>query len=131
MPPNLGDAHMPKRGDADQYGYDPKRQAAKTLLDRLEHAADQRPARPARKLGDVLKLPKVTPTTKRLIDSSVRISADPPTLIDFQHTVFCQVGLPYRPTRSPSCTRSCAKPACPIGRPSCAAGSAGRVPRRC
>jgi hypothetical protein len=86
-----------KRGD-DQHGYDPKRHAARTLLDRLEQQVDQRPARPARKLGDVLKLPKVTPTTKRLIDSSVRISADPPTLIDFQHTVFCQVGLPYRPT---------------------------------
>jgi hypothetical protein len=89
---------MPKRVDDDQYGHDPNRQAAKTLLDRLEQQADQRPDKPARKLGDVLKLPKVTPNQKRLLDSSVRISTDPPTLIDFQHTVFCQVGLPYRPT---------------------------------
>jgi hypothetical protein len=86
-----------KRGD-DQYGYDPEHAAARSLLDRLERQAEQRPDKPARKLGDVLKLPKVTPHQKRLLDSSVQIATDPPTLIDFQHTVFCQVGLPYRPT---------------------------------
>jgi hypothetical protein len=89
---------MPKRGDADQYGYDPKRQTAKTLLDRLEQQADQRPDKPARKLGDVLKLPKVTPKTKRLIDAHAEIIDGTPDDIAFLHTVLCQAGLPYRPT---------------------------------
>ena len=53
-----------KRGD-DQYGYDPEHAAARSLFDRLERQAEQRPDKPARKLSDVLKLPKVTPTTKR------------------------------------------------------------------
>lgn len=33
---------------------------------------------------------------RRLIDSSVQIEADDPDSINFQHTVFCQTGLPYR-----------------------------------
>src|SRR3954469_24976649 len=86
-----------KRGD-DQHGYDPERAAARPLFDRLERQAEQRPDKPARKLGDVLKLPTITPRQKRLLDRSVRITADSATMIDFQHTVFCQIGLPYRPT---------------------------------
>ena len=57
-----------KRGD-DQHGYDPERAAARSLFDRLERQAEQRPDKPARKLGDVLKVPKVTPKTKRLIEA--------------------------------------------------------------
>jgi hypothetical protein len=87
-----------KSGDSDPYGYDPDRAAARTLLDRLEQRADQRPDKPMQQVGEVLKLPKVTPRQKRLLDSNVRITADPATMIDFQHTVFCQIGLPYRPT---------------------------------
>jgi hypothetical protein len=39
------------------------------------------------------------PTTgiqRRLIESSVRIAADDPETLLYQHTVFCQTGLPYR-----------------------------------
>ena len=88
---------MPKRDD-DQYGYDPRRQAAKTLLDRLEQQADQRPDKPVRKLGNVLKVPKVTPTTKRLLDAHAEIIDGPADDIAFSHTVLTQCSLPYRPT---------------------------------
>src|SRR3954468_21225327 len=89
---------MTKRGDDDQYGYDPKRQAAKTLLDRLEHNAARRPVKLARKLGEMLKLPKVTPTTKRLIGAHAEIIDGPADDIAFSHTVLTQCSLPYRPT---------------------------------
>src|SRR3954467_5564936 len=95
---NTGAGTMTKKPGNDQYGYDSYRSAGRAMRERLDQQAEQRPDKPARKLGDVLKLPKVTPSQKRLLDSSVRISTDPPTVIDFQHTVFCQVGLPYRPT---------------------------------
>ena len=86
-----------KRGD-DQYGYDPKRAAARSLRERLERQAEQRPDKPAQKLGDVLKLPKVTPTTKRLIDAHAEIIDGPADDIAFSHSVLCQTSLPYRPT---------------------------------
>ncbi|GEO43495.1 hypothetical protein SAE02_76430 [Skermanella aerolata] len=86
-----------KRGD-DQYGYDPEGAAARTLLDRLEQRAEQRPDKPARKLGDVLKLPKITPTTKRLIEAKAAIIDGPADDIAFSHSVLCQTSLPYRPT---------------------------------
>jgi hypothetical protein len=86
-----------KRGD-DQHGYDPERAAARSLFDRLERQAEQRPDKPARKLGDVLKLPKVTPTTKRLIDAHVEIIDGQPDEKAYLHSVLCQTGLPYRPT---------------------------------
>jgi hypothetical protein len=68
------------------------------LLDHLEQQADQRPDKPARKLGDVLKLPKVTPTTKRLIDAHADIIDGPADDIAFSHSVLTQCSLPYRPT---------------------------------
>jgi hypothetical protein len=86
-----------KRGD-EQYGYDPEGAAARTLLDRLELQAEQRPDKPARKLGDVLKLPKVTPTTKRLIEAKAAIIDGQPDEKAYLHSVLCQTGLPYRPT---------------------------------
>src|SRR3954471_7031574 len=86
-----------KRGD-DQYGYDPKQSAAKTLFDRLEQQAEQRPDKPARKLGDVLKVPKVSPTTKRLLDAHAAIVGSQPDEKAYLHSVLCQTGLPYRPT---------------------------------
>jgi hypothetical protein len=86
-----------KRGD-DQHGYDPERAAARSLLDRLEQQADQRPDKPARKLGDVLKVPKVTPTAKRLIDAHAEIMDGPANEIAFSHSVLCQTSLPYKPT---------------------------------
>jgi hypothetical protein len=88
---------MPKR-DADQYGYDPKRQSAKILRERLERGADQRPDKPAQTLGSVLKVPKVTPTTKRLIDAHAEIIDGPADDIAFSHSVLTQCSLPYRPT---------------------------------
>ena len=36
------------------------------------------------------------PCQQRLIRSAVEIEADDPDAILFQHTVFCQTGLPYR-----------------------------------
>jgi Plasmid encoded RepA protein len=45
------------------------------------------------------KLPAVTPLSRvqqRLIRSAVEIQADDPEAILYQHTVFCQTGLPYR-----------------------------------
>jgi hypothetical protein len=86
-----------KRGD-DQHGYDPERAAARSLFDRLERQAEQRPDKSARKLGDVLKVPKVTPTTKRLIDAHAHILDGPADDIAFSHSVLCQTSLPYRPT---------------------------------
>ena len=44
-------------------------------------------------------LPKVKPPSRikqRLIESAVQIEADGPDSILYQHTVFCQTGLPYR-----------------------------------
>ena len=44
-------------------------------------------------------LPKVKPLSRikqRLIDSAVQIEAKGPDSITYQHTVFCQTGLPYR-----------------------------------
>ena len=50
------------------------------------------------------ELPALTPPSRvqqRLIRSAVEIEADDPDAILFQHTVFCQTGLPYRnPGRS-------------------------------
>jgi hypothetical protein len=78
-----------KRGD-DQHGYDPKRSAARLIRERFERQAEQRPDKPAQKLGSVLKLPKVTPTTKRLIDAHTDILDGPPDDIAFSHSVLCQ-----------------------------------------
>src|SRR5512147_2398869 len=44
-------------------------------------------------------LPKVKPPSRikqRLIESAVQIEAEHPDSILYQHTVFCQTGLPYR-----------------------------------
>jgi hypothetical protein len=86
-----------KRGD-DQHGYDPKRTAARLIRERFERQAEQRPDKPAQKLGSVLRLPKVTPTTKRLIEAHADILDGPPDDIAFSHSVLCQTSLPYKPT---------------------------------
>jgi hypothetical protein len=95
---NTGAGTMTKKRDDDQYGYDPYRSAGRAMRERLDQQAEQRPDKPARKLGDVLKLPKVTPTTKRLIDAHADIMAGPADDITFSHSVLCQTSLPYRPT---------------------------------
>jgi hypothetical protein len=62
-------------------------------------ASDERqPTLPGlRSVGDVLPAPRRLGRIKgRLVDSSVRIAADDPDEILYQHTVFCQTGLPYR-----------------------------------
>ena len=41
-------------------------------------------------------LKPLSPIQRRLIRSAVEIEADDPDAILFQHTVFCQTGLPYR-----------------------------------
>src|SRR3954468_1438176 len=89
---------MTKKRSDDGYGYDPYRSAGRAMRERLDQQAEQRPDKPARKLGDVLKLPKVTPTTKRLIDAHADIMAGPADDITFSHSVLCQTSLPYRPT---------------------------------
>src|SRR4051812_47004242 len=86
-----------KRGD-DQYGYDPDRAAARSLFDHLEQQAEQRPDKPARKLGDVLKVPTITPKVKRLIDAHAEIIDSQPDEKAYLHSILCQAGLPYRPT---------------------------------
>jgi hypothetical protein len=88
---------MPKKPD-DQYGYDDRRHTARTSLYRLEQQADSRPDKPARQLGDVLKLPKITPKTKRLIDTHADILDGPATDRMFSHSVLCQTSLPLKPT---------------------------------
>src|SRR3954470_11970059 len=93
---DTGAGTMTKRDD--QYGYDPDRGAGRAMLDRLEQQADQRPDKPARKLGDVLKLPKVTRKTKCLIDAHAEIIDGQPDEKAYLHSVLCQTGLPYRPT---------------------------------
>jgi hypothetical protein len=65
-----------KRGD-DQYGYDPEHSTARSVLDHMEQQAEQRPDKPAKQIGDALKVPKITPTTKRLIDAHVEIVDGP------------------------------------------------------
>jgi hypothetical protein len=51
---------------------------------------------------DMFDLPPVkrgiTPVTRRLIDAADLIRGEPPEDIAYQHTVFCQTGLPYQPT---------------------------------
>ena len=86
-----------KRGD-DQYGYDPERAAARSLLDHLERQAEQRPDKPARKLGDVLKVPKVKPVERRLLDAHGEIMKGSPMEIVYQHSVLAQTSMPYKPT---------------------------------
>ena len=47
--------------------------------------------------GDQLPVLKpLSPIQRRLVRSSAAIEADDPDAILFQHTVFCQTGLPYR-----------------------------------
>jgi len=92
---NTGAGTMTKKRDDDQYGYDPYRSAGRAMRERLDQQAEQRPDKPARKLGDVLKLPKVTPTTKRLIDAHADIIDVPADDITFSHSVLTQCSLPY------------------------------------
>jgi hypothetical protein len=95
---NTGTGTMTKKRGDDQYGYDPDRATARSLLDHLERQAEQRPDKPARKLGDVLKVPKVTSKTKRLLDARAAIVDSQPDERAYLHSVLCQTGLPYRPT---------------------------------
>jgi hypothetical protein len=46
--------------------------------------------------GDLPALKSPSRVQQRLIRSAVEIEADDPDAILFQHTVFCQIGLPYR-----------------------------------
>jgi hypothetical protein len=58
---------------------------------------DERDLFGPRRLSDAL--PKVKPLSRvkqRLIESAVQIEAEDPDSITYQHTVFCQTGLPYR-----------------------------------
>jgi hypothetical protein len=58
---------------------------------------DQRDLFGPRRLSDAL--PKVKPVSRvkqRLIESAVQIEAEDSDSITYQHTVFCQTGLPYR-----------------------------------
>jgi hypothetical protein len=89
-----------KRGD-DQYGYDPDRADARSLLDHLEQQAEQRPDKPAQQIGAALKLskvPKISSTNKRLIDAHVELVGGPSGDLTFSHSVLCQTSLPYKPT---------------------------------
>jgi hypothetical protein len=86
-----------KRGD-DQHGYDPERAAARSLFDRLEQQVEQRPDKPAKQLGQVLKVKPIKPKAKRLIDAHTEIIDSPADDIAFLHSILCQTGLPYRPT---------------------------------
>src|SRR3954467_6002542 len=95
---NTGAGTMTKKRDDDEYGYDPYRSAGRAMRERLDQQAEQRPDKPARKLGDVLKLPKISLTTKRLIDAHVEIIDSQPDEKAYLHSVLCQTGLPYRPT---------------------------------
>ncbi len=51
---------------------------------------------------DMFNLPpakrRITPTVRRLVNAADAIRSEPPEEIAFQHTVFCQTGLPYQPT---------------------------------
>src|SRR5512143_3685515 len=42
------------------------------------------------------ELKRPSAVQRRLIDSSIAIGADDPESLLFQHSVFCQVGMPYR-----------------------------------
>src|SRR4051794_19369575 len=89
---------MAKKPGDDGYGHDPERAAVRDMFEGMERRQAERPERPAQQIGKVLKLPKITPTQKRLLTANAAILDGPAKVIDFQHTVFCQVGLPYRPT---------------------------------
>ena len=55
-----------------------------------------------KKLGDSLPdlppPPKISPTTRRLIEASAHLADGEPDELTFQHTVLCQTALPYRRT---------------------------------
>src|SRR3954470_7306998 len=95
---NTGAGTMTKKRGDDQYGYDPDRAAARSVLDHLEQQAEQRPDKPAQQIGAALKVPKITPTTRRLIDAHVELIGGPSGDLAFSHSVLCQTSLPYRPT---------------------------------
>ena len=88
-----------KRGD-DQHGYDPERAAARSLLDRLERQAEQRPDKPAQEAGRRAQgAARSRPTTKRLIDAHAEIIDGPAGRRSrISHSVLCQTSLPYKPT---------------------------------
>lgn len=58
---------------------------------------DERDLFGPRRLSDVLPGARTLSRIKqRLIESAVQIEAEDPEIITYQHTVFCQTGLPYR-----------------------------------
>jgi hypothetical protein len=95
---NTGAGTMTKKRSDDQYGYDPDRATARSLFDRLEQQVEQRPDKPAKQLGQVLKVTPIKPKAKRLIDAHTEIIDSPADDIAFLHSILCQTGLPYRPT---------------------------------
>ena len=66
-----------KPGGNDGYGYDPERAAVRNLFDGMARRQADRPARPVQRLGEVLNLPTVTPTTKRLLNAHAAILDGP------------------------------------------------------
>ena len=86
-----------KRGD-DQYGFDPERATARSLFDRLEQRAEQRPDKQAEQIGAALKGFKVKPVERRLLDAHGEIMNGSPMEIVYQHSVLAQTSMPYKPT---------------------------------
>jgi hypothetical protein len=86
-----------KRGD-DQYGYDPDRSTARSFFDHLEQQTEQRPDKPAKQIGDGLKVRKVKPVERRLLDAHGEIMNGSPMEIIYQHSVLAQTSMPYKPT---------------------------------
>jgi Plasmid encoded RepA protein len=87
-----------KPGGDDGYGHDPERAAVRDMFEGMERRQAERPARPARQIGEVLKLPRITTTQKRLLNANAAILDGAADERAYLHTVLCQTGLPYRPT---------------------------------
>src|SRR3954471_6714521 len=88
-----------KPGGGDGYGYNPGGAAGRDMFEGMERRQAQRPDKPARQIGEVLKLPKITATQKRLLTANAAILNSPAKEIAYQHSVLCQTGLPYKPVK--------------------------------
>jgi hypothetical protein len=84
----------PRDDGSDGYGYDPGRSAIRSLLEKID--PDVGPNPQPQQIGAALKIPKLTPVEKRLIEGRFSIIDKPATELVYQHTVLCQTSLPYR-----------------------------------
>lgn len=96
------DDHAGRKGPRDDgkdgYGYDPKRAVSRDLFEGMERRQADRLEKPARHLGQVLNMPKITPVMRRLMAAHAEIMDGPSDEVAFLHSTLCQTSLPRRKT---------------------------------